>query len=94
MTTSKDSYSDLSARVRALELLVDKLMDKMGDAVVAAKTSDKALAMAQEAIAIVTSGVQNMRGGSDDMFDLPPGMDGNVQKPAKVEPDVDERSLI
>lgn len=49
------SIFNLTVKIGVLEKLVEKLMDAARDAGVATKTADKALAMAQEALVVVTS---------------------------------------
>jgi len=51
---------DLEIRVALLEKMLDRALDSVTTAAVASKTADKALAMAQEALVVVTSAQQQV----------------------------------
>lgn len=63
---------ELEARIRVLEKLCERIFDAVADAKVAGKTADKALAMAQEALVVVTSQLQQRPAGEpSDPFSDP-----------------------
>lgn len=51
-----DELSEIKARVGVLEKILDRVFDAIAVARTAEKTADKALAMSQEALVIITSG--------------------------------------
>ena len=56
MVEKDTMLNELSIRVGYLEKMLDKALSAIATAAVAEKTADKALAMAQEALVVITSG--------------------------------------
>lgn len=84
----KPSLSNLEVRVSALEILVYKMIESLAVAKVAEKTADKALAMAQEALVIITSAkAQEPQDNTEDPF-------ADAELPTEeATPDVSVRAL-
>lgn len=58
MTNIEETVAELKIEIKVLQKLVGIMMDSVADARLASKTADKALAMAQEALVVVTSSSQ------------------------------------
>lgn len=76
------TVKDLEVRVALLEKMLDKALEAVALASVASKTADKALAMAQEAVVVVTSAQQQagppMPDMTEDEMKAFSGMDTDV----------------
>lgn len=72
---------NLEARVSALELLVHKLLDSIAVGKVAEKTADKALAMAQEALAMLIMDKKSQE--EQDPLDFAPPAPADVGLPVR-----------
>lgn len=83
----KPSLSNLEVRVGALEILVYRMVETIATAKIAEKTADKALAMAQEALVIVTSAKSQEVEETEDPF-----LEASVP-PEEATPDVSVRAL-
>lgn len=84
---TKPSMSNLEVRVGALEILVYRMVETIATAKIAEKTADKALAMAQEALVIVTSAKSQEVEDTEDPF-----LEASIP-PEEATPDVSVRAL-